>query len=538
MISDYRSKILTTILLVATLVLVASCIETDKTVFDRTIAYYKQSGNYLKVKAAEYLRDNAQWHYGVPRFWTDSLGRKTDDIDYRKFATDTAFVEYLVKHGYRFVDKDTCISDYETVTDSFLRENIDLAFDSWNRPWAKNVSFDDFCRYVLPYRSTDEELSDWRRYFKFKYEASVLDSVSDPTSVRDVALYLMRRLKDEVSYSPPMGVLYGGRFMSHDQALKTHYLECAELANIATQALRACGVPCAPIETYWRFNEVSHLAVLLPAVGNHQRPCRLSVYDELQEMGEPKDSMASFRTWMFAYDANPDLVELSFDREAPSDCYFPVTRHDITPVFSKTYDISMPITEEMKGHKHAYLCRFSHWQWRPMREGKIGADSIRFKNATIRQWYRLGVMDGDSLRTFGHTFTVLGPQVTDSLKSKVKDSYTIKEYDCAGDTVLYKMVYNCKPEEVRLTRDITTYYWGNDACWHAVRQDAELWGLNEKTGEYRLFNESMRGEFKPVFHLLQVRLPAWTVFFDDETPRPLGFICKDPESGEGYFMQF
>lgn len=88
MISDYRSKILTTILLVATLVLVASCIETDKTVFDRTIAYYKQSGNYLKVKAAEYLRDNAQWHYGVPRFWTDSLGRKTDDIDYRKFATD------------------------------------------------------------------------------------------------------------------------------------------------------------------------------------------------------------------------------------------------------------------------------------------------------------------------------------------------------------------------------------------------------------------------------------------------------------------
>lgn len=48
----------------------------------------------------------------------------------------------------------------------------------------------------------------------------------------------------------------------------------------------------------------------------------------------------------------------------------------------------------------------------------------------------------------------------------------------------------------------------------------------------------MRGAFKPVFHLLRVRLPKWSVFYCDEFPRPLGFICADPYSGGGYLMQF
>jgi len=518
--------------------LTSSCVEFDRNAFDRTVTYYSQSGDSLKHKAAEFLRDNSRWHYGVPRYWADSLGTKTIDIDYSLFSTDTAFVDYLTSNGYQFMEQNIRIPDNEAVTDSFLRNNIELAFDSWQRPWAKGVGFDDFCRYILPYRSTDEELSDWRKYFKSRYEPSILDSVAVPSSIRDVTLYLIGRLKKDFAYSQPMGRLYGGRFMSHDQALLTHYLECGELANLATLALRACGIPCATIETFWRFNEVSHLSVMIPATGTNPSPFRISIYDELLEMGEPKDSMASYRTWMYSYEPNPNLVELSQIHEPDSSYYTPVCRQDITPVFSKTYNISLPVTDEMRGHSHGYLCRFSRWQWKPIRDGRVGTDSVHFENATIRQWYRLGVMDGDSIRTFGHTFTVLGPQVADSVKGCVADTYTIKEYDCTGDTVLYKMVYNCKPNETRLTRDITTYYWNSDDCWHEVSQDAVLWGLNEKTGEYKVFDESMRGIFKPVFHLLQVRLPKWTVFFDNEIPRPLGFICPDPVSGEGYFMQF
>lgn len=53
-----------------------------------------------------------------------------------------------------------------------------------------------------------------------------------------------------------------------------------------------------------------------------------------------------------------------------------------------------------------------------------------------------------------------------------------------------------------------------------------------------LFDESMRGTYKPVFHLLQVRLPVWTVFYDNEKPRPIWFVSKDTVSREGFLMQF
>jgi len=114
----------------------------------------------------------------------------------------------------------------------------------------------------------------------------------------------------------------------------------------------------------------------------------------------------------------------------------------------------------------------------------------------------------------------------------------VQYYDCSGDTVFFKLVYSCPEEETRTHLSITTQYWGSDNCWHSLNGDAVLWGYNETSGEYKEFDESMRGRFKPVFHLLKVWLPRWTVFYDETMPRPLGFICQDAETGEGYLMQF
>ena len=519
-------------------VAVSSCTSLqEETAFERTVKYYQERGDTLKMHAAEFLCRYSDYHNGVSRHWVDSLGADATDIDYRDFRTDTLFVMHLMGNGYRFIEGDR-ISDRDTVTDEYLRHNIDLAFDSWQQPWARNVSFDDFCTYILPYRNADEELSDWREYFKRKYEPTITDSVPDPTDMREVALYLMRRLKEEVSYSPPMGRAYRRSFMSLTEMQRTHYLECGSLAHYGTLALRACGVPCATMELFWRFNEVSHLTILLPAVGSNPRACRLSIYDELIEMGEPKDTMATYRDWMYSYEPNPSLVDLCEGTVTVHPSFLPVTRQDITSMVSTTYDVAIPLDERQDSQRHAFLCRFSKWKWMPVREGVIRGDSAYFSNATIRQWYRLGVMQGDSLHTFGRTFTVLGPQVADSLRNDIPDHYTIRYYDCSGDTALFKHTYNCDEYETRLTRPITTYFWNERQEWQPVTADAVLWGLNEKTGEYRVFDESMRGTFRPVFHLLETRQPKWTVFFDDETFRPFGFITQDAYSGEGYLMQF
>ena len=149
----------------------------------------------LKMLAAQYLRDNASWHYGVSRHFNKPFEISyTDVLDRPETNKDSVFKAYIDSCGYSIVS-DTPIYDIDTITDSFLRENIDLAFDSWNKPWSKDIPFNDFCKYILPYRNADEELSSWRKFFKERYETSIIDSVADPTSLPDVINYLMRCIR-------------------------------------------------------------------------------------------------------------------------------------------------------------------------------------------------------------------------------------------------------------------------------------------------------------------------------------------------------
>jgi len=96
------------------------------------------------------------------------------------------------------------------------------------------------------------------------------------------------------------------------------------------------------------------------------------------------------------------------------------------------------------------------------------------------------------------------------------------------------MITNCW----RLTRDIRHWYWSSTNKWKSFTEKAVLWGYDVKTDSYKVFNENMRGIYKPVFHLVETKYPKWTIFVGDEIPRPLGFLHEDTITNEGYVMEF
>jgi len=93
---------------------------------------YSSPADSLKRKAAEYLLDGLpqQWHYDV---------RLLEETGVRKKVMDT-----------------------EVIDADFLAENIEYAFRAWALPWARDVSFEDFCRYLLPYKVANEAPERWR----------------------------------------------------------------------------------------------------------------------------------------------------------------------------------------------------------------------------------------------------------------------------------------------------------------------------------------------------------------------------------------
>ena len=515
--------------------MLSSCVFQQETAFERVVDYYSDSGDELKAKAASYLQEHSQWHFGISRSLNMDFGLTYEDaLKVNSLRGDSVFQTFFDSCGVRVVS-DIPVLDRDTISDQFLRENIDMAFDSWNKPWAKSVSFEDFCHYILPYRNGDEELNDWRRYFKTKYEASITDSVANPSNVREVVDYILRCIRREVSYGGSMGLVCRS-YLTPEMMERLHWMECNGCAHYTTLVMRACGIPCSTIEINWRFTEIPHYSVLFPAIGNNDRAFRATVGDTVIYMGEPKDTMAAWRVWEMEYEANKkleDILEEYMDNPQLKKFAYPVTRADITSLMCKTYDFAVPIPNSLKDEKYLFLCRFNDWKWLPVREGIVDGDSVRFKDATIRQWYRLGYASGDSVKTFGGTFTLVGNNGIADVKNR------IQHYGLPRDTILFRLAYRDQVKEGQLRRQITTYHWDEHDSWHKLQGEAVLWGFNPKTGEYKEFDESMRGgDFKPDFHLLDVRVPRWTVFYDKILGRPHGFIQEDAETGEGGLMVF
>ena len=509
-------------LIICVLVPFTSCTHIMETPFTCVIDYY--SDDSAKAKAAAYLERSSSFHYGVSRHIVDSAGHVVTNLSPEAFKTDSAYKAYIDSMGY-CMKTGWAIRDVDTITENFLKENIELAFDSWKNPWSKDVSFPDFCKYILPYRNVDEELSDWRRMMKERYEPSIKDSVEHPECLKDVAEYVMREIKRDVHYSTWLRKVYDSQYLTPMEMLKIGGLECRACAHYTTLAFRACGIPCSMIELHWRFTEVPHTSVLVPSVGGNERAFRINVGDTLIYMGEAKDTMAVWRAWAFNYSPNIKLIKLSEDESIPPSFLHPLTREDITSQVSTTCDFAMPLSKDKGTNEHVFLCRFHEWNWYPVREGEVRGDSVYFHDATIRQWYRMGLFHNEGVQTFGDTFTLLGGSVVQSTNN-------------TGDSAVFNIDYSADLKNLSLTRKDTLCFWGADNRWNDIYTNANLWGYIEKNNIEEPYNKKNCTQYIALFYRLNVRQPYWTIFYNNHMGRPVGALGLSPGTDEVRLMDY
>ncbi len=129
------------------------------------------SNDPLKFKAAKYLILNMPGHY----FYQNNFSRQynlmltegastygqTLDLRNKKIRSrwDTIKVD-IGAINYSILPK---VEDVKVMSSDYLIYHINHAFDTWNSPWCAHMDFDDFCRFLLPYRVENEPLEDWRK---------------------------------------------------------------------------------------------------------------------------------------------------------------------------------------------------------------------------------------------------------------------------------------------------------------------------------------------------------------------------------------
>jgi hypothetical protein len=124
--------------------------------------HYSKPQDSLKRKAMRFIIANLDNKKGLTKIADDAVVNI-----YKKMYTASLLDTFDFHKNYKYnpVFNTTEISDAELIKAEDLIENVDLAFESYQFPWAKKVPFNDFCEYILPHRIIDEPLSRWRKFF-------------------------------------------------------------------------------------------------------------------------------------------------------------------------------------------------------------------------------------------------------------------------------------------------------------------------------------------------------------------------------------
>ena len=215
---------------------------------EKVLHYYRINlADSLKYKAVCFLIEN------IP-FYTYSDGEQLENyksyytwLKKSKGKTPQQVVD-SIKKIYGPMKEPSKKRDIMEIDSAYLCRNIDWAFKVWQeQPWGKNISFETFCEYILPYRIGDEPLSYWRETYYEKYN-SLLDSLrmSDSLDIEDpvvAANYLISKLPDKSYYYTSVTPYPFG----HIGPEYVQYLSgtCREVTDFAVYLFRALGIPCA-----------------------------------------------------------------------------------------------------------------------------------------------------------------------------------------------------------------------------------------------------------------------------------------------------
>jgi len=349
----------------------------NKKEFQKVYDYYNKPGDSLKLKAAEFLIKNINNHYyyvlknqdKVDGFYKTIINQISVPLDtsnikmypnLRRSKVD-ALISKGLENGSLPRPKYRMRTDIKNIDAEFLIENIEYAFKAWNFPWSKGYSFDDFCKYILPYRYGNEAPSSWRKEIFEKYKW-IADSLENGTSL-EAAVLINKQFQNNLTDSKLLKDK-GIKLKISSQFDLNIFADCIDESGLGVSVLRALGIPAA--------------VIVIPNWGNwywgHETTGIFNLENE-------------WSTFDFGYDGPiekkiseaPKLFIKQFDKMRD----FKPILEDVTGILMDAVDLEVKVNAEEKDE--IYLCVFGDRRWFPLSKGENMKTKVIFKDVGYRE---------------------------------------------------------------------------------------------------------------------------------------------------------
>ncbi|MFC1475319.1 transglutaminase-like domain-containing protein, partial [Candidatus Zixiibacteriota bacterium] len=345
--------------------------EENRTELEKVITHYQNSDDTLKLKAALYLIANMEDHSYVTYNLIDSSGEVVNFNvqEFPNYDSLLKVVEIIEKErGEMDYEKSEKIFDNKTIKAEFLIEQIESAFKAWReKPWANNLPYLDFCRYVLPYRGSNEPLEKWREYFLDKYK-DLPDKMLEPTDAIEAANIINDDIKswfgfDERYYFHPTD-------QGLSEMLENKLGRCEDMTNLTIYAMRANGLAVTSDYTpYWANTGNNHAwnaivkpsGEVIPFMGAESNP------------GKYKLAYNYAKIYRKMYNQNlSNLIFQERKQEAIPRWLSGKSYIDVTADYIDVSDVTIKFEQEIPDSIDiAYICVFNSGKWKPIHWGWV-----------------------------------------------------------------------------------------------------------------------------------------------------------------------
>lgn len=278
-------------------------------------------------------------------------------------------------------------SDAENISARMLIENIDYAFKAWEFPWSRGYSFEQFCKYILPYRCMDEPLEPWRAYY-FTKLSPVVDSLRYQSDPLVAAKAINDWLSVDFTWSDYLKNFHRGSLKPTDLLDGRISALCNDQVVLGNSVLRAMGIATSQIILpTWATHSYGHqLTAILDKSDNwfYVEPGDGPIYNRSSRINAPKSYLQSF-TGQY-----PDVPQIP---KEPSFRYLK-DFSDVTDQFNTVIDIPIDLTQK-RPDTYLYLYSFDQPKWFPVYFARIKNNRAIFKKMGVNMVYLPGYSDKD-----------------------------------------------------------------------------------------------------------------------------------------------
>lgn len=375
--------------------------------------YRTRDNNPEKLRAAEFLIENMPAHYSYAG---------TGIYDYYEYAASILANKSLspeqqrdsllsiTDQKYRDLPNQT-VPDAQVIKADFLIQNIDTSYDRWvNCDWARQITFDEYLEWLLPYKATElQEMDAWRDTLLAHFGKGL-----DNPIINDVECNTAMGVADMLRNDAYNGLNRYGLYTraglpllsAHLQVMQT-YGDIPDYALTAMLVMRSAGVPAVLDETP------------VGSRGTAATSWFVIMSDRGQELTSEWDLATMIGAGFFPYDRGPKVYRntyainperLEYRQKAKYQYPFELGKKDVTSKYFLTSNLAIPIEKSIRKHvkdKYVYIAsavRSDENPWKIVDFGVLKNGKAVFHDMGREVLYQIQGYNGQTLIPISEPF--------------------------------------------------------------------------------------------------------------------------------------